>query len=75
MRTIDEMRALVATSIDTDPSLAAYILRDTPEISAYGLRDLAWVMARNDSYCHKNDVLGLLEFLEERMNGAEWEKD
>ena len=42
--------------------LANYILRDLEATKEAGLSDLAWAMYRE--YPHKNDVLGLIEYLE-----------
>jgi hypothetical protein len=50
-----------------DPSLEVFKIRDCQEIKDAGLSDLAWSLCR-DSYCHRNDVIGLLELLEEWMD-------
>jgi hypothetical protein len=50
--------------LDTDPSLAAYILRDDPRIEAAGLTSLCWSLAGGNWGCCKNDVIGVIELLE-----------
>jgi len=46
--------------------LANYILRGLDLVKEAGLTDLAWAMHRNN--LHKNDVLGLIEYLEKYMS-------
>jgi len=55
--------ALAQSSLDRDPGLAAYILRDLPETAMAGLRSLAWRLSSDGEYVHKNDVLGLIDML------------
>lgn len=51
-----------------DPSLEVFKIRDYQEIKDAGLYDLVWSLCRADSYCHRNDVIGLLDLLEEWMD-------
>ncbi len=50
--------------------LANYMLRDLSATKAAGLGDLSWAIHEGGSI-HKNDVLGLIEYLEKYLNGAE----
>ena len=45
-----------------DPHLANYILRDLDILKEAKLDDLSWAMHREG--CCKNDVLGLIEYIE-----------
>jgi hypothetical protein len=47
------------------PGLAASLFRDLPEIKEAGLNDLAWILSSPRENCHRNDVLGLIELLQE----------
>ncbi len=49
--------------------MANYILRDLDATKDAGLSDLAWALHRGNA--HKNDVLGLIEYLETHLSGAE----
>lgn len=51
-----------------DPIAAAYTLRDLPEVEATELGTMARHLASGEYGCHKNDVLGLIEYLEAWMN-------
>ena len=56
-----------------DPSLVAFIIRDHPVIEEAGLSSLAWLLAGNQYGCHKNDVIGLLDLLEQYLDQQEAE--
>jgi len=47
-----------------DPQTAAGILRAYDEIEDAGLGDLAYLLEHGEYGCHKNDVIGLIELLE-----------
>ena len=53
--------------LDTDPHMANYVLRDLPETKAADLSDWAWA-AHKSGNVHRNDVLGLIEYLEEYLD-------
>jgi len=63
---IDALRARART--EPDPSLVASMLQGRDEVTAAGLDDLVWALA-HDGTCHRNDVLGMLDLLEEAING------
>jgi len=54
--------------LDSDTHLAAYVVRDLPETKAAQLDDLAWAMFFANAVS-KNDVVGLLDKLEEYLDG------
>ena len=54
---------------ESDPNLAASMLRDLPVTEAAGLKDMAWVMLR-DGALHVNDVLYLFEKLDHYMRSC-----
>lgn len=62
---IDQLKALIAGTIDRDPSLAAYMLRDQDVVREYNLSHLAHLCSME--YCHKNDVLFIIEMLERHL--------
>jgi hypothetical protein len=74
---IDQLKVLIAGCIDTDPTLAAYILRDQDVVKEYKLDTLAHLCAFPDSgYTSKNDVLCIIELLEYRLaNGVKPEPE
>lgn len=47
---------------NNDPSMANYILRDLEIVKEAKLDDLSWAMDREG--CCKNDVIGLIEYIE-----------
>lgn len=51
--------------MDSDPGLAAYMVRDLPETRAAGLTELAWTMTREG--VHRNDVVWLFELLDKEF--------
>ena len=59
--TIDTFINAALRTVEEDPHLAIYILRDRPEVVAAGLADLAWIMSRETP--HTNDVLYFIERL------------
>lgn len=54
-----------------DPATAAGVLRDCSLIKRMGLYDMAYELNHETFGCHKNDVLGLVEWLEKALRG-EW---
>jgi hypothetical protein len=74
---IDQLKALIAGTIDRDPTLAAFMLRDQDVVKAYKLDTLAHHCAFPDAgYTHKNDVLFIIEMLERHLaNGDEPEPE
>jgi hypothetical protein len=74
---IDLLKLSIEGCINTDPTLAAYILRDQDVVKAYKLDTLAHLCAFPDAgYTHKNDVLFIIELLERHLaNGDEPEPD
>ena len=54
---------------NNDPQLANYILRDLEIVKEAQLDDLSWVMDREG--CCKNDVLGLIEYIEKYIKENE----
>ncbi len=63
---IHETIAWAKKTMEADPHLANYGLRDTQEIKDAGLSDLAWT-THQDGYVTKNDVLYVIEKLEEYL--------
>lgn len=62
---IDQLKDLIAGTVDRDPTLAAYMLKDQDVVKEYGLSTLAYLCAFPDAgYTSKNDVLGIIELLE-----------
>jgi len=59
--------------LDTDPHLANYILRDLEITKEAGLSDLSWAMYRQG--CCKNDVIGLIEYIERYTKEADHENN
>ena len=53
---------LAKFNIDNDPHLSNFILRDLKVVKEAGLDDLSWAMHKEG--CCKNDVLGLIEYIE-----------
>ena len=51
-----------------DASKIAYEMRDWPEIYQARLDDLVWTLSQ-DPYCHKNDVVDLLDDLAKWRTG------
>lgn len=47
-----------------DPGMAVVPLRDLPETEEAELGTLAYLLESGHFGCHKNDVLGLIEFLQ-----------
>ena len=54
---------------NNDPHLANYILRDLEILKEVKLDDLSWAMHREG--CCKNDVIGLIEYIEKYIKGNE----
>jgi hypothetical protein len=48
--------------LDNNPHFANYILRDLEIVKEAKLDDLSWAMHREG--CCKNDVIGLIEYIE-----------
>lgn len=46
-------------------TIVASQMKNWPEVAMVDLDDLAWACAQ-DSYLHKNDVIGMIELFEER---------
>ena len=67
MQTFEEIKEIVMKYISPDPSFAIFMVRDFAEVEQAGLKDLAWCLASSEGNAHKNDVIGFLELLEERM--------
>lgn len=65
---LEELNALIAPYMTgPDPSMGAYLLREQPEVEKYDLSHLVWLLASNQYGCHKNDVIGVIELIEEHM--------
>jgi len=62
-----EAIALARRSLEPDPGLAAFIVRDLPETKAAGLTDLAWSLHNHG--CSRNDATHILDLLEEYLDG------
>jgi len=54
---------------NNDPYLANYILRDLEILKEAKLDDLSWAMHREG--CCKNDVIGLIEYIERYVKEIE----
>lgn len=74
---IDQLKTLIAGTIDRDPALAAFMLRDQDVVKAYKLDTLCHLCAFPDTgYTSKNDVIGIIELLERHLaNGDEPQPD
>ena len=60
---------LAKFNIENDPHLANYILRDLEVTEKAGLSDLSWALHKEG--CCKNDVLGLIEYIEKYIEEIE----
>jgi hypothetical protein len=54
--------------LDTDPELAAFIIRDYQEVKDADLFRLAYDLGCGRYNTHKNDVIGLFEYLEQYLD-------
>ena len=54
-----------------DPGLALEYIRARPEIKASELTDLVEVLVRGEYGCHRNDIIGVFELLEEWLDKQE----
>ena len=73
INTAKEAIELAKFNIETDPHLANYILRDLEITKEAGLSDLSWAMYRQG--CCKNDVIGLIEYIERYTKEADHENN
>jgi hypothetical protein len=64
---IQQLRDMIAPYLNSDPATAAYLLEGQPEVEKYGLGNLAYLLAREEYGCHKNDVIGIIELIERHM--------
>jgi len=66
---IQETIAWAKKTMDEDPHLANYGLRDCQEVKDAGLNDLVWSMHRGN--VHRNDVVFLIEKLEAHLEARQ----
>lgn len=64
---LDEIKRMRdGETIDRDPSMIGFMVREWPCTEDAGLKDLCWAMC--NGYVHRNDAIYLLDMLEAHLN-------